>query len=315
MNRFTEFKIENKKLKPIAGYWAYRLVSLEEALKSFSTLINELPRSIKEAKKHCNYPSEHNLTRDESAALLLYTMEAGEYSFYRELNEILRKEDRNEVKPWFGYLKLFDTALNKLPMVKGNVWRAVPGNVAQGYKKNQVLTWWSISSCSTSADVVKAFLKPNEESTLFMIEAVNGRNISGYTMYPDEQEIILGIGTQLRVKDIGFQHGNLCLVHLQEIDDNEGIQEQELTEAVASVHVTPKPLKLSSQPTSNPHQPSYVADSASAVPKSTTTPYKPLPKPGPTPKSVPQEFAAPGTCDKLYRAQLHAKWSTVIKSS
>ncbi|CAF4560913.1 unnamed protein product [Rotaria socialis] len=31
--------------------------------------------------------------------------------------------------------------------------------------------------------------------------------------------------------------------------------------------------------------------------------------------TAPQEFAAPGTCDELDRAQLHAKWSTDIKSS
>ncbi|CAF1339476.1 unnamed protein product [Rotaria sp. Silwood1] len=250
MNRFTEFQLENKKLKPIAGYWAYRLVSLDEALKPFLTKINELQRSIKEAKKHCTYPSEHNLTRDESAALLLYTMEADDYSFYRELNQVLRTEDRNEVKPWFGYLKLFDIALNKLPTVKGNVWRAVPGNVAIGYKNNQLVTWWSISSCSTSAEVVKAFLKPNQEATLFMIEAVNGKSLAGYTMFPDEHEVILTVGTQLRVKSIGFQHGNLHLVHLEEIDDNAADDDDEkLAAAMATTYVTSKPSKPSSQST------------------------------------------------------------------
>ncbi|CAF3035093.1 unnamed protein product [Rotaria socialis] len=72
--------------------------------------------------------------------------------------------------------------------------------------------------------------------------------------------------------------------------------------------------KKATQPI-NYQEPSYSIGSASAVPKSTTTPFKALPKPGRAPKAVPQEFAAPGTCDKLYRAQLHAKWSTVIKSS
>ena len=253
MNRFTEFQSENKELKPIAGYWAYDLVSLEEALKAFLSQINELKRSIKEAKKHCNRSSPHNLTQDESAALLLYTTEAGDHSFYRILNQILRKENRNEVKPWFSYLKLFDTALNKLPKVKGSIWRAVPGNVASDYKKNQILTWWTISSCSTSADVVKAFLTPNLEATLFMIEAVNGRSLAGYTMYPDEHEVILGVGTQLRVKDIGFQHGNLRLVHLAEINDDDDDNHDDqggLATAMATVHVTPKPSKPTSQSTS-----------------------------------------------------------------
>ena len=253
MNRFTEFQRENTKLKPVAGYWAYPLVSLEEALKPLLSKINELQRSIKEAKKHCTYPSEHKLTRDESGALLLYTMEAGDHSLYVELNQILRKEDRSLIKPWFAYLKLFDTALNKLPTVKGNIWRAVVGNVASDYKKGEVLTWWSVTSCSTSAEVVKAFLRPDQEATLFMIEAVNGKMVSGYTMFPDEKEVILGIGTKLRVQDIGFQYGNLRLVQLKEVDDNDDDddddEQEKLSQAMATTSVTPKPSKPTSDPT------------------------------------------------------------------
>ncbi|CAF3431676.1 unnamed protein product [Rotaria sp. Silwood2] len=242
MNRFTEFELENKDLQPVAGYWAYNVVSLEEALKGFISQINELKRSIKEAKKYCKQPSPHNLTRDEAASILLYTMEAGDHSFYRILNQVLRKENRKEAIPWFSYLKLFDTALKKLPKVKGNIWRAVPGNLASKYKPNQLLTWWTISSCSTSADVVKAFLKSNQEATLFMIEAVNGKDLAGYTMYPDEHEVILGVGTQLRVKNVGFEHNNLHLVVLVEIDDDDDNDDDQtgLAAAMATTYVTPK---------------------------------------------------------------------------
>ncbi|CAF1349695.1 unnamed protein product, partial [Rotaria magnacalcarata] len=53
-----------------------------------------------------------------------------------------------------------------------------------------------------------------------MIEAVTGRNLAGYTMYPDEQEVILEFGTQLLVRNIGFQYGNLRLVYLIETNDD-----------------------------------------------------------------------------------------------
>ncbi|CAF1683250.1 unnamed protein product [Rotaria magnacalcarata] len=90
-----------------------------------------------------------------------------------------------------------------------------------------------------------------------MIEAVAGRNLAGYTMYPDEQGIILEFGTQLLVKNIGFQHGNLRLVHLIEInddsdsdDDDDDNSQQGLAAAMASVHVTPKPTKsINNKPT------------------------------------------------------------------
>jgi hypothetical protein len=244
MNRFTQFQLEDKKLTPIGGYWAYQLVSIEETLQSLIPENNELKLSVKFAKKHCLYPSDHELSRDESAALFLYTMDTGEHSFYRILNQVLRNEDRNQVKSWFSYLKLFDTALHKLPKVTENVWRAVPGNIASKYKTGQILTWWCVTSCSTSAAVVKAFLKLDQEATLFMIEAVNGRNLAGYTMYPGEKEIILGIGTQLRVKNIGFEHGNLHVVHLEEVEDDDTTDDKdnqtELSAAVAEVCVKPK---------------------------------------------------------------------------
>ncbi|CAF1474754.1 unnamed protein product, partial [Rotaria magnacalcarata] len=89
-----------------------------------------------------------------------------------------------------------------------------------------------------------------------MIEAVAGRNLAGYTMYPDEQEVILEFGTQLLVKNIGFQYGNLRLVHLIEInddsdsDDDDDNSQQGLAAAMASVHVTPKPTKsINNKPT------------------------------------------------------------------
>jgi hypothetical protein len=220
MNRFIECELEKKDLTPIAGYWAYPLVSLEQALEPVSSQIEQLDRSIKEAKKHCHYPSKHGLTHDESAAIFLYTMEAGDYSFYRILNKILREEDRSKVKPWFAYLKLFDTALNKLPTLKENVWRGICSDVINYYNENQLFTWWSVSSCSLSTHVVQSFLNPDIKSTLFMIEAINGKNLAGYTIYPNEKEVILRLGTKLRVKSNALQCGNLQVVQLEEVDND-----------------------------------------------------------------------------------------------
>ena len=55
-----------------------------------------------------------------------------------------------------------------------------------------------------------------------MIEAVNGKRIAGYTEYEDEDEVILPIGTQLRVEaDPLIQADGSYLVHLVEIDDDD----------------------------------------------------------------------------------------------
>ena len=106
-------------------------------------------------------------------------MEWGDTALYRILNNALRSENRQALKIWFPYLKLFDTALDKLPTVNGVVWRGVSLDIGKNFTKNQVFRWWSVNSCSASVDVIKNFLGTNIASTLFLIEAVNGKKVSG----------------------------------------------------------------------------------------------------------------------------------------
>jgi hypothetical protein len=239
MNRFGDIDISFKRLPPVYGYHSQKLVSLEQALELIVSQIHELPRYIKIAKRHCHYPSEHGLTHDESAAIYIYTMEWDETSLYRVLNNSLRSENRQELKIWFPYLKLFDTALNKLPTVRAVLWRGIPLDVGKSFSKNQLVTWWSINSCSTSVDVIKAFLQNDKQSTLFLIEAKNGKKISGYTEYEHEDEVILTTGTQLRVKSNSLEHaGALNVVHLVEIDNNN--DEDNVTSAMNDIQVNEK---------------------------------------------------------------------------
>jgi hypothetical protein len=179
MNRFSDNEIGKKDLAAIGAYWQHSLLPLEQALEPVISRFDQLDRSIREAKRRCHHPSEHELTRDESAAVFLYSMEGGDNSFYRILNEILRSEDRRAIKPWFGFLKLFDTALAKLPTVRRAVWRGMKGNVSHQFNKGEILTWWSINSCSLSLKVVEQFLGESTNSTLLMIEAKNAKDVRG----------------------------------------------------------------------------------------------------------------------------------------
>jgi hypothetical protein len=222
MNRFSDIDISFKRLPPVYGYRSQKLVSLEQALEPIQSQIDELPYYIKIAKKHCHYPSEHGLSQDQSAAVYIYTMEWGDTTLYRVLNQALRSENREALKIWFSYLKLFDTALDKLPTVKEVIWRGVPLDIGKNFTKTQMITWWSVNSCSSSVNVIKNFLGNNKTSTLFLIEAVNGKKVSDYTEYESEDEVILRMGTQFRVKSNALDHPNGSLVvHLIEIDDND----------------------------------------------------------------------------------------------
>lgn len=60
------------------------------------------------------YELKSGLTKDESAAITLYTCQ----SIYRYLNVALRTKDLAKIQPWFAYLKLFHNAIKKLSPVK-----------------------------------------------------------------------------------------------------------------------------------------------------------------------------------------------------
>ncbi|CAF0899374.1 unnamed protein product [Adineta steineri] len=241
MNRFSDIDSTLKRLPAVYGYHSEELVSLEKALESIELQINGLQFYIKTAKKHCHFPLEHGLTRDESAAVYIYTMEWGRTSLYHVLNEALRDANRQNIIIWLSYLKLFDTALDKLPTIKDSVWRGIPLDIGKNFTKDQVLTWWTVNSCSSSVKVIKNFLGNNKSSTLFLIEIINGKKVSGYTVYQDEDEIILKIGTQFRVKSDPLEQSNQShVVHLMEIDDND--DEESSASTMNNHSVTLEPL-------------------------------------------------------------------------
>jgi hypothetical protein len=72
-----------------------------------------------------------------------------------------------------------------------------------------------VNSCSTVLDVVRPFLA--ETGTLFVIEVIHDKDISEYSVFQEEQEVVLMSGTRVRVKckTLNFKD-RLCIVHLEE---------------------------------------------------------------------------------------------------
>ena len=217
MQRIIDTAYKRKRLTPVYGYLSQPLLPLYQALQPIMPRIECLDQYIKIAKKGCHFPSEHGLDIEESAAIFIYTMEWGEASLYKLLNAELREDDRSKLVPWHGYLKLFTVALGKLPTCKRNLWRGINSRVVNEYKNNETLTWWHINSCTTKIDAVEQFL--GREATLFLIEATSGRDISIYSNYPREQEMILPLGTTLRVHAQPLTHAAMHIVHLVEQGD------------------------------------------------------------------------------------------------
>lgn len=105
------------RLLPISGYEKEPLVPLRLACQPLKGILNdELDKFMKQALDNCKTPKD-GLTQDESASIYLYTTEwtIREKSLYYVLNATLRDENRDKLRPWQSYLKLFLTAFYKLP--------------------------------------------------------------------------------------------------------------------------------------------------------------------------------------------------------
>jgi len=211
-------------LQPISGYTHEPLLSLEEACEPLLNIVSRLPAHIWVAKQNSQNPAD-GLTQDESAAIRLYTMEwdsgANEprSSLYIHLNRTLKLNDRTKLQPWFRYLKLFLTALAKLPCApRQTVWRGVRKDYSADYPPGTKVTWWAFSSCTTSLSVLESdlYLGNVGTRTLFSIETINGRTIRSHSHFTTEDEILLLPGTYFEVKSRLNPAPDLFLIHLQQ---------------------------------------------------------------------------------------------------
>jgi hypothetical protein len=216
LSRFIDAGEEpTKTLTPIKGYEKKKLVSLEKAVSEIEPPIDDLDTMVWAAKRNSE-DAPDGLTSDESASIHLYTMEwpEADQSIYYVLNQKLRSEKRNELISWHSYLKLFFTALYKLPSLKTIIWRGIRGNVSHLYQKDYI--WWGVSSCTETMEVMEKFIGRSGVRTVFMIECINGKAIKSHSFYKDENEIILMPGTYLRVIDKWSPAEGLHMIRLKE---------------------------------------------------------------------------------------------------
>ena len=175
----------------------------------------------------CGGDDPYGLTIDEIAALNLYTkhnFRHPSHSFYSVLNRTLCLQDRQQLLPFFPYLKLFFTAARKLPNAcPAKLWRGVakgPKDVAAVHAKGKLIYWWGVTSTTYDADVLRSpqFFGSSGDWTLFVLECHAGVDISCYSDY-DEAEVLLMPGTKLIVEQVmpGELMGGATLVLLKQL--------------------------------------------------------------------------------------------------
>ncbi|CAF0993792.1 unnamed protein product [Rotaria sordida] len=128
--------------------------------------------------------------------------------------------NRRKLQPWFKYLKLFLTAFFKLPPTEyQTVWRGIPEDLSTLYPTGKEFTWWGISSCTSSINVLESlqYVGTSGARTMFSIETNNGKLIRSHSYFPEENEILLPPGIYLKVIDTSSSVNGLHVIHLREI--------------------------------------------------------------------------------------------------
>jgi hypothetical protein len=281
--RFSDFTAEPRRiLPPIQGYENMPLVSLEEAVDPLTSLVPDVERMAWTVKQS-HFEGEHDLTDDEEASILLYTMEwqPREKSFYIILNKTLQAANRELLTPWFLYLRLVMTSLAKIPSDSNRliVYRGVKLDLSAQYPPGSTVTWWGLSSCTTSVGVLsnERFLGASGTRTLFNIECHSAKSIKQYSFYPEEEEVLLPPARQFQVIGCLNQGNGLHIIQLKEIQPKFPL-----------INPIPQPPTLSS--------------------KSKPPPVQQLPKPSvPTPVKQTPKTLPPAPIEKVQKTLLPPK--------
>jgi hypothetical protein len=207
-------------LLPIEGHEKMPLVTLEEAILPLVPILPDIRRKAHTAKQNCKNPAD-GLTSDQSAAIMLYTMEwePHDQCLYFVLNKHLRTADRNKLKLWSLYLKLILTGLSRLPSIERTVYRGVKLDLSSKHKEGDEFFWWGFSSCTTTINALKSdqYLGNNGIRTLFHIECTNGKDIRKHSYYQMEDEILLLPATYFKVISCFEMAPGLHTIQLKEL--------------------------------------------------------------------------------------------------
>jgi hypothetical protein len=218
-----DFQPSEKMTKPIAGFELLPVVSIEEAVKPLVSLVPDINEMVVKVKEKCHNPKD-GLSPDDSASILLYSMEwtPREKSFYIIFNNTLRAEDDEKLKPWHLYMKLFITALEKLPTISQTLYRGVKLNLNAQYPQGKTFVWWGFSSCTTSLQVLQSeqFLGKTGDRTLFSIDCESGKNIQNHSLFPSEDEVLLIAARKFQVTSVLDSGNGLFLIQLKEIESD-----------------------------------------------------------------------------------------------
>lgn len=146
------------------------------------------------------------MNKELYGSIMLYTSNA----IYSELNKLVRSENRNLLEKYINYLRMFLEALIRLPKHNVTLWRGISIDLSTQYKIGDTITWWGISSCTSSKSVAEGFMHScGNNCSCLTIDSKTATDISDISYYSSEKESLLAHGTQLLVKSIEKKKQNI----------------------------------------------------------------------------------------------------------
>lgn len=223
-SRFLDAHEESLSGLSIFRYDATRTnVSFEEAGNSLllsSTIATKFEATVRSLKTTC---SNTKLTDNELKAIVFYLMDepsGSNQSLATKINRCLQLKSPSLLKSYVPFLQLLISALNKLPMRKGVVWRVTRGNLTKIYEKKITFCWFGFSSCSMSKDILADGMIQNDEYTFFRIECIYGKVVSEFSPDQEFEEILLLPGACFQVTQTRSISDKLHFIDLRQIDES-----------------------------------------------------------------------------------------------
>ena len=197
-----------------------------QGLAKLDSIISGCQDWFENFKRKPNH-NPHNLSDDEILALGFYTYDLGvnggkqDENFYFQLNEMLRrKANGNQKVPreWQGYLYFLQTALSKFPSKILDVYRGIPNMsvIKEQYTLGRTVHWSSFSSATTNQKKAIEFATRN--GVVLKLKTLTGKNITAYSVFPEEEEILLAPNINFSVIEEVHNDGGVNYVDLQEQD-------------------------------------------------------------------------------------------------
>jgi hypothetical protein len=145
------------------------------------------------------------------------------------MNSSLRSLERHSVRPWRDYFWLLLHALQKLPAAESRVvHRAMTSSLhslGENYCRGEEFQWSAFSSTTTHVEVLQTFLGQSGERTIFQLElsVPIARDISEFSLYPNEKELLLPPNVLFEVVSILNCGGGLHIIQCRQMPSEDVI--------------------------------------------------------------------------------------------